>query len=245
MTTSQLAHFNSEVALLRGDESEQSSFSNFAKLFCGAKYAHMRIFLFNGVEFLYPDAKGSKALTGEFDQIIIDESKKAIIYTELKTTFSRSHAVKKRQFERFLELIRCHFPVGMGWKLVTAYGFTEWPAKKPDDGSPEMRPCTECAKNVFFVNDFQSIANWYDGLEEQLGKTSVGRDIVFDESFLYSQFPFLDYSSFQNTLERMGTGGGHLLTPLQPSCSSRWSTRELKRSLQTSQSQMPMVRSMK
>ena len=174
MTEEQRTHFSKEKALLRGDESERSAFSNFAELFHNKKYSDMHIFLFNGVEFLYPDSKCTKVLTGEFDQVIIDESKKAIIYTELKTTFSRSHAVKKKQFERFLELISCHFPVGQGWRLVTAYGFTEWPTPQ-EDGSPEMRPCNECAKNIFFVNNLKGIADWYDGLEEQLRNQTAGK----------------------------------------------------------------------
>ena len=57
--------------------------------------------------------------------------------------------------------------------MVTAYGFSEWPT--PQEDSPEMRPCNECAKNIFFVNNLKGIADWYDGLEEQLRNQTAGK----------------------------------------------------------------------
>lgn len=175
MTDSQKKELERRLPMIRGTQSEQASFTNFVKLFRQAKYLALRIVFFNGIEFLYPDSAFEKEFKGEFDQIIVDESKKAIIYAELKTTFSKSHAIRKRQFERFKSLVDTHFPVGEGWKLVTAYGFTEWP-KSQDNGEPPQRPCEACGKHIFFVNDFGSIQRWYNGLDDQIGAVNNSCD---------------------------------------------------------------------
>ena len=82
----------------------------------------------------------------------------------------------------FKKLLDDHLPVGEGWRLVTAYGFSKWPNDKKD-GSPSMRPCPRCSKNVFLVDDVRShhgnheIPNWYDILSEDTeeGKTARGK----------------------------------------------------------------------
>ena len=163
MTVEQKQHFAKHKALIKGDESEEASFTNLSRVLSQKRYRKNRIFVFNGVEFLFPDSDFKTGLVGEFDHIIVDESKNAIIYIELKTTFSRSHAIRKRQFEKFRALVQLHFPMGEGWRLVTAYGFTEWP-NSMDEGAFARRPCIECAKNVFFVDDPSSIQRWYDGI---------------------------------------------------------------------------------
>ena len=60
-----------------------------------------------------------------------------------------------------------HFPIGEDWNLVTSYGFTSWPTETTES-CPSKRPCHECEKYVFMVNDYGSIKKWFDGLTEEL-----------------------------------------------------------------------------
>ena len=195
MTEEQREYFKAEHNLLKGDESEAAFFTSLVNIFRQEKYKQNRIFIFNGVKFLYPGCeipqshpeqaetiRELQGLIGEFDTAIIDESNKLITYVELKYTFSRNHSIKKAQFVRFKKLLDNHLPVGEGWRLVTAYGFSKWPNDK-EDGSPSMRPCPRCSKNVFLVDDVRSrhandeIPNWYDILSEDTeeGKTARGK----------------------------------------------------------------------
>ena len=114
----------------------------------------MKIVLFTGIEFLFPSVEKDVTLVGEFDHILVIDSLKLIIYCELKATFSRSLAKRKRQFERFKDLLESHFPIGEGWRLATAYGFS----RMPDNG----RLCSSCGDNVFFVNQASSLRKWLD-----------------------------------------------------------------------------------
>ena len=198
-------HFRTKHATIKGTQSEQASFTNFARLFRQREHEAMRIVFFNGVEFLYPDSSFENEMKGEFDQIIIDDSKKVIIYTELKTTFSRKQALKKRQFERFKSLVDTHFPVGEGWKLVTAYGFTEWP--KPQDNEPSLRPCTTCATNIFFVIDFESIQAWYKGLEDQFGDHEASNSTASPFKDIFATLLFLALVNKRKSREKQ------LITP--------------------------------
>ena len=176
MTKEQSEHFKKDHNLLKGDESESAFFSSLVTIFRQEKYRKNRIFIFNGVEFLYPGREvpqfesetqkmihDLQGLIGEFDTVIIDESKKLITYVELKYTFSRNHSIKKDQFVRFKKLLDNHMPVGKGWRLATAYGFSMWP-KDNEDGTPSKKPCQRCSKNVFMVDDVEKIQTWYDSL---------------------------------------------------------------------------------
>lgn len=161
MSPEQAATFERDKAMIIGEESEMEAFSNFMRLF--REEGSRDLVLFNGVEFLYPDAEFKTALTGEFDHILILRAKKCIVYNELKTTFSKSHALKKRQFEKFTRLLRDHFPIGEGWRLILCYGFARWPGSSADD--TDRRPCSKCAQFVFMVNDYASIKAWFKGIE--------------------------------------------------------------------------------
>ena len=121
MTEVQRKHYARHKSLITGDESEQAAFTNFARLFREERYEAERIVVFHGLEFIFPSEDFTRQLTGEYDQIFVVEKRRLILYLENKTTFSRNHALKKRQFEKFRELLDIQFPVGEGWKLVTAY----------------------------------------------------------------------------------------------------------------------------
>ena len=136
MTAEQREHFEEFKKTLVGDESERACFGNLRRLLtvcncplsvkrgqeghqCILKgHPNLRIFSFAGTEFLYPDAEYKKTLTAEFDNIFIIDALKAIVYCELKGTFSKSHALKKKQFERFKSLIGELFPLGEGWRIL-------------------------------------------------------------------------------------------------------------------------------
>ena len=178
MTDEERERFSKHLATIVGDESEKDCFENFKKILttcdCSKKrrrtdqhkcfykkYAmNMRTILFNGVEFLFPDAESKKELKGEFDEVQVIDELKLIIYAELKVTFSRNLANKKDQFGRFKELIQSHFPVGEGWRVATSYGFS----KLPENG----RLCQECAKYVFFVNKTESMRKWMNNIVKTL-----------------------------------------------------------------------------
>ena len=172
MTPQQQDHFSKHHHLLKGDESEAAAFTNLCRILRQDKYHKDRIVIFNGTEFLYPSeevnaeqgSNNAKEVTGEFDQIFIIPSKKLIIYAELKYTFSKKHAQKKRQFDKFKQLLEMHFPIGPGWRLVTSYGFMAWP-----NGGDSLRPCQNCSKYIFFMDDCQGIQKWLDGIYEQVG----------------------------------------------------------------------------
>ena len=168
MTPEQREAFQKDKALIIGEESELAAFSNFARLF---REENCRgLVLFNGVvEFLYPDAEFKVEITGEFDHILILERERCLVYNELKTTFSRSHALKKRQFEKFRRLLQDHFPIGDGWRLILCYGFTRWPGSNPE--AVDNRPCSKCGEFVFMVKDFESIKTWYRGITSLLTGT--------------------------------------------------------------------------
>ena len=89
-------------------------------------------------------------------------SARLIVYVEYKATFSANHARKKKQFERFRDLLRNHFPVGQGWRLVTAYGFGRWP--RTEDGEKCLLPCKKCEKFTFLVDDKEGIGKFLEYL---------------------------------------------------------------------------------
>ena len=163
MTPEQQAEFEKYRHTILGDDYEESAFSNFARLFReNIRYKKLRIFSMNGTEFLFPDAEMKAEITGEYDQVIVVEAAKVVVYAEYKGTFSGNHARKKRQFERFREHLTNHFPAGEGWKLVTSYGFGKWP--EPQDGGVGKRPCRRCEKFTFLVGDYQGIKDWFDNI---------------------------------------------------------------------------------
>ena len=100
-------------------------------------------------------------------------SVKAVIYVEYKRTFSSSHARKKRQFEKFGDLLRAHFPADEGWRLVTSYGFAKWPEAR--EGEEESsRPCEKCRDFVFMVSDFEGMKAWFDNSLSKLDRGGKG-----------------------------------------------------------------------
>lgn len=141
-----------------GDEIEALAFSNFARLLSNWQYKKAKIFSLNGIEYMFPNCDMTAEKTGEFDQIIVVDSIKTVVYVEYKRTFSASHAKRKRQFEHFREFFETNFPSGEGWELVTSYGFKKW----PEGGN--LRPCKECEQFVFLVEDLNSMKCWFDTL---------------------------------------------------------------------------------
>ena len=172
MTPEQREHFEAHRKTLVGDESERECFNNLKRLLAGCDCSEqginrgqhkcffkrsaerLRIALFSGVEFLFPDADLKKELVGEFDEVLVVDELKLVIYCELKGTFSKSHALKKQQFGRFKALLENHFPIGEGWRLSTVYGFGKLP------GSTKL--CKRCSPYVFMMNDFESMRRWFD-----------------------------------------------------------------------------------
>ena len=145
-----------------GDESEQMAFSNFSRLFSDRRYDRVRIFSLNGIEYLFPNSDMSREKTGEFDQILVVDVAKIVVYIEYKRTFSAAHAKKKRQFEHFREFFEANFPSGKGWKLVTCYGFAKWPQQ--GELAVNLRPCADCRPYVFLINDLSDMRKWFDHL---------------------------------------------------------------------------------
>ena len=151
-----------------GDESEAMAFSNFSQLFSKEQYRSARIFSLNGIEYMFPNSEMTNEKTGEFDQIIVVDLAKIVIYVEYKRTFSASHAKRKRQFEHFRDLFEKHFPKGKGWRLVTSYGFSKWP-----EGDSTRRPCKNCMKYVFLIDDLPGMTAWFDRLIKEGQATFV------------------------------------------------------------------------
>ena len=174
MTPEQREHFEAHRNTLVGDESERECFNNLKRLLAGCDCSEqginrgqhkcffkrsaerLRIALFSGVEFLFPDADLKKELVGEFDEVFVIDELKVVVYCELKGTFSRSNALKKQQFKRFKNLLETHFPLGEGWRYATVYGFSKLP-----EGA---KLCDRCSKHVFMVHDLDSMTTWFANL---------------------------------------------------------------------------------
>ena len=165
MSPEQQAELEKYKLTIVGDDAEATAFANFARLLREKRYRPLRIFTFNGVEFLFPDGSYSKQITGEYDQIIVVDVAKVVVYLEYKRTFSGNHARKKRQFEKFAQHLRNHFPVGEGWRLVTSYGFEKWPEQY--EGSGMKRPCDNCRPFVFMIDDYEAMSGWFDNIISQ------------------------------------------------------------------------------
>ena len=82
MTPEQQKEFEKYRKTIIGDDSEAAAFTNFRSLFQKREHKSVRIFSMNGIEFLFPDAEFTKEITGEYDQIIIADTIKTIIYVE-------------------------------------------------------------------------------------------------------------------------------------------------------------------
>ena len=162
MTPNEQKKFEKNKHTLFGDESERLAFSNFSHLFADRKYNSTKIFSLNGIEFLFPNSDMSKEKTGEFDQVLVVDVAKIVIYIEYKRTFSAAHAKKKRQFEHFRQFFETNFPSGKGWKLVTSYGFTKWPEQ--GQSAVDLRPCADCRPYVFLINDSKDMRDGFDDL---------------------------------------------------------------------------------
>ena len=172
MTAEEQEYLQEKVKTIWGDESEKMAFSNFSHLLSEGKYEETKIFSLNGIEYMFPNSNLTEGKTGEFDQIIVVDVIKTVIYVEYKRTFNAAHAKRKRQFEHFRKLFEDHFPHDEGWKLVTSYGFTKW----PDQGQSESarRPCKDCERFVFMSNDLNMMKKWLDSLlskAERSGET--------------------------------------------------------------------------
>lgn len=179
MTPEQKIEFEKYKHTVIGDDSEAAAFSNFSKLFRREKYEYTRIFSMNGIEFLFPDAEFTKEITGEYDQIIVAEEIKTIVYVEYKATFSGNHARKKQQFIKFRSLLDTHFPIDEGWVLVTSYGFAKYPAC--DKNNPVV-PCATCQKFVFLVQSFPEISAWFNSIISLRKQQLQGMPIAYKES---------------------------------------------------------------